>query len=106
MSYFRRKVRPRVTPWLWQCMGWQLFLSLDGLCTQVWYVDDSWLLKNWPNSEWWDKLTCDGPNFGYFANPSKTWLVTKDSFFKEASAIFANSGVNITPDGSPYLGEV
>ena len=54
--------------------------------------------------EWWDKLATDGPSFGYFANPSKTWLVTKDGHHEEASAIFADSGVNITSDGRPYLG--
>ena len=68
---------------------------LDGLCTQVWYADDSAaigkLTQLW---EWWDKLTTDGPRFGYFANPSKTWLVIKD----------ADSGVNITSDGRPYSG--
>ena len=78
---------------------------LDGLCTQVWYADDSAAIGKLAQlREWWDKLATDGPSFGYFANPSKTWLVTKDGHHEEASAIFADSGVNITADGRPYLG--
>lgn len=36
--------------------------------------------------------------------PLKTWLVTKDSHLQNAVKIFAGSGVNITPNGRPYLG--
>ena len=82
-----------------------LIRRLDGLCTQVWCTDDSAAIgKLTQLQEWWDKLTTDGPRFGYFANPSKTWLVIKDDHHEEASAIFADSGVNITSDGRPYLG--
>ena len=82
-----------------------LIRRLDGLCTQVWCTDDSAAIgKLTQLREWWDKLTTDGPRFGYFANPSKTWLVIKDDHHEEASAIFADSGVNITSDGRPYLG--
>ena len=27
---------------------------------------------------WWDKLEVLGPSFGYYPNPSKTWLITKE----------------------------
>jgi len=49
-------------------------------------------------------LTTEGPSYGYFANPPKTWLVTKDSYLQNAVKIFADSGVNITPNGRPYPG--
>ena len=81
-----------------------LIRRLDGLCTQVWYADDCMAAgKLLQLSEWWNKLASEGPGFGYFTNASKTWLVTKDGYLEKASAIFANSGVNITPDGRPYL---
>ena len=49
-------------------------------------------------------IAAEGPAFGYFPNPSKTWLVTKQGRFDEASNTFAGSGVNVTLDGRPYLG--
>ena len=51
-------------------------------------------------------IAAEGPAFGYFPNPSKTWLVTKQGRFDEASNTFAGSGVNVTLDGRPYLGAV
>ena len=82
-----------------------LIRRLDGICMQVWYADDSSAIGKLAQlREWWDKLVTDGPNFGYFANPIKTWLVTKKDYHKEATTIFAGSGVNITSDGRPYLG--
>ncbi len=52
------------------------------------------------------KLAAIGPAFGYFPNPSKTWLVTKQNHhnYDRATNIFAGSGVNVTPEGRPYLG--
>ena len=81
-----------------------LIRRLDGLCTQVWYDDSAAAGRLAQLREWWDKLASEGPTCGYFANPSKTWLVTKDGYLEEASALFADSGVNITPNGRPYLG--
>lgn len=82
-----------------------LIRRLDGICKQVWYADDSAATgKIAQLREWWDKLSIEGPSFGYFANPCKTWLVTKEGYHEEASAIFAGSGVKITSDGRPYLG--
>ena len=44
---------------------------------------------------WWDSLTKEGPDFDYYPN---TWLVTKEGCHT------AGTGVNVTPDGRPYLG--
>ena len=44
------------------------------------------------------------PAFGYFPNPSKTWLVTKQNHHDRVINIFAGSGVNVTSEGRPYLG--
>ena len=77
-----------------------LIRRLDGLCKQVWYADDSMAAGKLAQlREWWDKLESEGPNFGNFANASITWLVTKN--LERASD---DTGVNITPDGRPYLG--
>ena len=53
---------------------------------------------------WWDSLTNVGPSFGYYANPAKTWLVTKDSCLADAIKTFAGTNVNVTSVGRPYLG--
>ena len=53
---------------------------------------------------WWKKLTAEGPSFGYYVNPFKTWLVNRDLHLQNAVKIFAGSGVNITTEGRPYLG--
>ena len=42
--------------------------------------------------------------FSYFPNTAKTWLVTKEGFHDSATSTFANTGVNITTNGRPYLG--
>ena len=38
------------------------------------------------------------------ANATKTWLVTKGKHLATATASFANTGVQATSDGRPYLG--
>ena len=82
-----------------------LIRRLNGPCKQVWYADDSAAFGPLEHlRSWWDRLTTEGPSYGYFANPSKTWLVTKDSHLQNVAKIFAGSGVNITPNGRPYLG--
>ena len=45
-----------------------------------------------------------GPAYGYFPNPTKTWLVTKDCSLQRAEEIFGGAGIRITSYGCPYLG--
>ena len=72
---------------------------------QVWYADDATAagriadLKNW-----WSKISTVGAAYGYFVNPSKTWLVTKEGYASLASELFSDSNVNLTRDGRPVLG--
>ncbi len=75
------------------------------MVTQVWYTDDASALGSIVGiRKWWDNLVNIGPSFGYFANPTKTWLITKDSCLSNATAAFADTKVNITSSGRPYLG--
>ena len=54
--------------------------------------------------QWWEMLAGRSPNFGYFVNPSKIWLVVKECYLESAKAIFKETGVNVTTDGKVYLG--
>ena len=42
----------------------------------------------------------------YFPNASKTWLklVTKENSFSAAQAVFADTNIQVTSEGRPYLG--
>ena len=53
---------------------------------------------------WWDQLTREGPKFGYFPNPWKTWLVTKEGCHDAGISTFTDTGVNVTSEDRPYLG--
>ena len=80
-------------------------LSDSSNVVQVWYADDataSGSLSSLRN--WWDKLTALGPAFGYSANATKTWLITRDTHRAKASDIFQGTQVNITSQGRPHLG--
>lgn len=45
-----------------------------------------------------------GLDYGYFANASKTYLIVKEGYKDEAESIFEGTRVDITEEGSRYLG--
>ena len=72
---------------------------------QIWYADDATSAGKLPDlRKWWEMLLTIGSSFGYFVNPSETWLVTKDGHIGLASEIFDDTSVNITTQGRPVLG--
>ena len=48
------------------------------------------------------KLVSVGPMYGYFPNPTKSWLIV--NCVDHASALFQNAGISITADGKRHLG--
>lgn len=55
-----------------------LIKKLKGHSKQIWYADDAAAIGKLADLRaWWDHLTREGPDFGYYPNPSKTWLVRK-----------------------------
>ena len=45
-----------------------------------------------------------GPCYGYYPNPSKTWLVTKEECHPTAATGFEGTNISVTSSGRPYLG--
>ena len=73
--------------------------------TQSWYADDASASGTLTRlRSWWDKLQLTGPQFGYFPNPDKTWLVVKLDYAKIAKEQFQNTGIKISVDGQRHLG--
>ena len=82
-----------------------LIKKLKGNSKQIWYADDAAAIGKLADLRvLWDHLTREGPDFGYFPNPSKTWLVTKEGCHAAELSTFDGTGVNVTSDGRPYLG--
>jgi len=67
---------------------------------QVWFANDASAggrlehIKNW-----WDNISQIGPEYGYFPNASKTWLIVKEKNFEQAEQMFQGTGVVIAPEG-------
>ena len=54
----------------------------------------------------WDEICRIGPKYGYFPEPSKSWLIVKPKHLNRARNIFSDSSINITTDGRKHLGAV
>ena len=72
--------------------------------TQLWFADDAASGgKLQALRRWWDALLRFGPLFGYHGNVSKSWLLVKPQNLREATTIFADTGLRITTDGVRHL---
>ena len=77
----------------------------DRVNKQVWFADDATAGGDLARLKtWWDRISEIGPDYGYYPNPSKTWLIVKDSNLKEATTLFQGTGVSITAEGKRHLG--
>ena len=71
---------------------------------QTWYADDAAAGGNLRHiRHWWDQLSALGPDFGYFVNSSKSWLIVKEPHLTEARKICAETGIHITGKSKRYL---
>ena len=71
---------------------------------QTWYADDSAAIAKLKKLEiWLTNLIKDGPAFGSFPEPSKSFLVVDKQFAKEANHIFDKYSITIV-EGQRFLG--
>ena len=56
--------------------------------------------------QWWDMVIELGPFIGYYAKPSKSWLIVKPQFLEHAKQVFTGTGLQITTEGQRQLGAV
>ena len=71
---------------------------------QNWYADDSACSADFQSIlEWLKLLITEGPKFGYFPEPEKSYLVVHTKFVEEAKVIFADFKVNIVT-GKRFFG--
>ena len=74
-----------------------LIRQLNGLAKQVWFADDATASGKLSQlHKWWDNIVFLGPDYGYFANPKKTWLIVKPEHLQSPQE---DTGVNITSEG-------
>ena len=72
---------------------------------QVWFADDASAAGKLAGlKSWWNNMTRIGPEYGYFPNSSKTWLIVKEEHLGEAKQIFHETGVKISHGGKSHLG--
>ena len=53
---------------------------------------------------WWNVLNEVGPKFGYYPEPTKTWLIVKAEKSKYVNNFFKGTKVKVTAEGHRYLG--
>ena len=61
---------------------------------QVWYADDASACSELNSlKDWFDEVKLRGPLFGYYPEPSKSYLVVHENFLSEAKSVFEGTGV-------------
>ena len=64
--------------------------------SHVWYADDASACSDLPAlKEWFQKLLKVGPSYGYYPEPSKSFIVVNANFPDEAQSLFDDLHVNI-----------
>lgn len=82
-----------------------MIARLRNVTKQVWYADDAAAAGRLTDLRtWWDMLCAIGPQFGYFVNSSKTFLIVKETHLPLARSIFGDTGIQLTTEGRRYLG--
>ena len=80
-----------------------LIKQIDHITRQVWFADDASAGGKLAQlRERWDLVVALGPGYGYFANPSKTWLIVKPEHLFYATRVLHDSEGKRHPWGQPW----
>ena len=55
---------------------------------------------------WWDTLMQIVPNYGYYPQPTKSWLIVIENKLEEAVWVFGGTNIQIFTEGKRHLGAV
>lgn len=69
---------------------------------QVWFANDAAAVGT--IVDWWDRISTSGPGFGCFSKCFQDLASHQGGTPRSSYFHFANTGVNVTPSGRPYLG--
>ena len=72
---------------------------------QCWFADDaSGAGSIMEIRTWWDALSTLGPDFGYFPNDRKCWIIAKPAKEESVREAFKDTSINVTVQGQKHLG--
>ena len=72
---------------------------------QCWFTDDaSGAGSIMEIRTWWDALSTLGPDFGYFPNDRKCWIIAKPAKEESVTKAFKDTSINVTVQGQKHLG--
>jgi hypothetical protein len=54
--------------------------------------------------QYWERISSNGPKYGYYPKASKSWLIVKPQYEEKAKELFNNTEVQITTSGHEHLG--
>ena len=75
------------------------------IAKQVWFADDGTAGGKLEQIRlWWDRLNSIGPEYGYYPNATKSWLIVKENHLEAAEGLFSGTGLNMTMEGKRHLG--
>ena len=71
-----------------------MITQLSNVVKQVWYADDAVAAGHLTDLRtWWDMLCDIGPQFGYFVDSSKTFLIVKETHLPIGHAMFEDTRI-------------
>ena len=74
---------------------------------QCWFANDaSGAGSTTEIKNWWDVLSTLGPDFGYFPNDKKCWIIAKSAKEESVKDVFKEASINVTVQGQKHLGAV
>ena len=82
-------------------------LQVASSVKQCWFADDaSGAGSTTEIKKWWDLLSTLGPDFGYFPNDKKCWIIAEPAKEENVREVFKETSINVTVQGQKHLGAV